>query len=266
MSALTSFRTRPIVAVVQTDVSTPSLRRVRRGFTLVELLVVVGIIAVLVSILLPSLSRARESAKQVQCLSNLRQLGNAFIMYTNENKGSFPRPGVGGTAWVFEDWIYWEDLPIRRLQDSAIGKYLSKPVTANVFRCPSDDMNAHQNKYVYSYSANYMVCRLPEKYFGNPYGAGEQTTPLKASQVIDAANKILLIDESTDTSDDGCWAWQQTLGSGKNVISNRHDKSKEAITNLNAGRGNANFCDGHAEYVYRKASFDPFFFDPLRRQ
>jgi prepilin-type N-terminal cleavage/methylation domain-containing protein/prepilin-type processing-associated H-X9-DG protein len=244
----------------------PLLRKVRPGFTLVELLVVIGIIAVLISILLPSLSRARENAKMVQCLSNLRQLGNAFIMYTNENRGSFPRPGVGGTAWVYEDWIYWEDLPTRRLQDSAIAKYLSKPVSATVFRCPSDDMAAHPNKYVYSYSVNYMVCRLPEKYFGNPYGAGEQTTPLKASQVIDPSNKILLIDESTDTSDDGCWAWQQTLGSGKNVISNRHDKSKEKIADINAGRGNANFCDGHAENVFRKASFDPFYYDPLRRQ
>jgi len=266
MSASTSFRTRPDAAARHSDATTSPPKRVRSGFTLVELLVVVGIIAVLVSILLPSLSRARESAKQVQCLSNLRQLGNAFIMYTNDNKGSFPRPGVGTTAWVFEDWIYWEDLPTRRLEDSAIGKYVGKPFSPNVFRCPSDDMNAHTNKYVYSYSVNYMVCRLPDKFFSGAYPAGEQSTPLKASQVIDAANKILLIDESTETIDDGCWAWQQSMGSGKNVISNRHDKSKEKITDVNAGRGNANFCDGHAEYVFRKASFDPFYYDPMRRQ
>lgn len=72
---------------MQTPTATRSTRK--SAFTLVELLVVIGIIAVLIGILLPSLHRAREQAKAVQCLSNLRQLATAAIQYTQDSKGSF---------------------------------------------------------------------------------------------------------------------------------------------------------------------------------
>ena len=61
----------------------------QRGFTLIELLVVISIIALLVSVLMPSLQGAREQAKSVQCLSNLRNLGAAMTIYRGDNNGSF---------------------------------------------------------------------------------------------------------------------------------------------------------------------------------
>lgn len=72
------------------DQSHPSKVRRASGFTLVELLVVIGIIAVLISILLPALSGARKQAKLVQCQSNLRQIGQAMAIYVAEWKQTFP--------------------------------------------------------------------------------------------------------------------------------------------------------------------------------
>jgi len=113
--------------------------RSRQGFTLVELLVVIGIIALLISVLMPALARARESGKAIKCSSNLRQIGQAIQMYVNENRGQLP---YGAVAMTASKMITWDDLLNRYLggrmdPDQQVEAVPTQGVP-NVLICPSD--------------------------------------------------------------------------------------------------------------------------------
>jgi len=113
----------------------------KSGFTLVELLVVVSIISLLISILLPALSQAKELANMTVCRTNLKTLSTAFAMYTAENNDWYPgAAGWGGDPPIWDErtYPYWENY--------------------DVLKCPSDNFNR-----VPYYSWVYRLSDVPDK-------------------------------------------------------------------------------------------------------
>jgi len=205
-----------------------------RKFTLVELLVVIAIIAILAALLLPSLGSAREAARGISCLSNLRNCITLELSYAADSNGAVPMY----VQWGSSTAIYWHDF----LTGTSKGSYSIDCVYAKpgkIFRCPciAPQTGSFGAGSVYSYSANF---KMPSATFLSVPGAPSGSSPRIANIYNFQPSQVFLGDASTYSY--GLyqqWAYFDSQSGGTATFS--------TFTARHAGRGSAVFSDGHGK-------------------
>lgn len=197
-----------------------------RAFTLIELLTVIAIIAILAAILIPVAGRVRENARAAVCVSNIRQISIAMLLYADENNGILPTSGDFRRPPRRSDWILWRDTRGFQIEDSEIVPYLGGLFSPDIYRCPSDQRLLDPNQsYRYSYSLNRVLAESE--------GAPGKTLDGRVDRVENPSTVFLLIEEA-EPNDSSAW-----LMSNDDFLSERH-----------SNRGHVSFVDSHVELVY----------------
>jgi len=236
-----------------------TMRGKQAGFTLIELLVVIAIIAILAAMLLPALAKAKDKAKQIQCLNNLKQLNLCGIMYVGDNNGKYalnrPTATLSSGSWVQGDMsdspAYGQVTP--GIHDSTNQLCITSNTTfwpynnsLGIYRCPADTSMTGGILKVRSVSMNGWMASLQPNgthQVANDLGAGALSylEYNKDSDVRSPAATWYLVDEQEKSINDAFFlvAMPGLTTSPLDLPATRH----------NRGYG-LSFCDGHSE-IYK---------------
>lgn len=211
------------------------------AFTLIELLVVIAIIAILAAMLLPSLTKAKIKSQGISCLSNLKQLQVAWLMYNDDNTDKLVPNGDGGA----EGWVGgWLQDPLDATNVALLkppkGKLWNYNTSAGIYKCPADRSTSTVGK-----SVNPRVRSIAMN--GNMNGNSWYTAQIdpkfftfrKASEILrpPPAQAFVFLDEHPESIDDGYFlVFLDQKGTWGNFPANYH-----------SGACGFSFADGHAE-------------------
>ena len=197
--------------------------RMPNGFTLIELLVVIAIIAILMSLLMPALNRARLHGKRAACMGNLKQLTLSWIMYADENDDRIVAANPNGSGWV--EWVQnanaTEEEKLKGLRDGTLYRYCPN---VKSYRCPTG---------VRGEVVTYAIADAMNGYSGHPWSDG--MTFKRRSTIKSPGTRLVFLDEGRLSPNS--WTVWYTKPTWWDQITRRH------------GQGTTvSFADGHGEY------------------
>ncbi len=231
-----------------------------QAFTLIELLVVIAIIAILASMLLPTLANAKKKGAQAKCISNLKQLALGAMMYIDDNSDNFPGTASRNTyGFHLEDWIYWR-IDIKKyppIEKSPIATSLGS-VSSNLFRCPLDKYDKERlaltdgnGPYLFSYSLNSYDLEGGRNPGMASIFEGSVNSPkaylFKLAGVKRPGNKIMLAEEQASLR-----RGEASDPSASIINDGRWVAPGDVLTLRHSGKGDVGFADGHVQSVTPK--------------
>jgi prepilin-type N-terminal cleavage/methylation domain-containing protein len=211
-------------------------RRCPRAFTLIELLVVIAIVAILASLLLPALGRAKAKAQGIKCLSNLKQLQVGWQMYSDDFGDRLPPNNTtSALAGAVGSWVVGDaqiDRTPTNIENGVLFPYVK---SAAIYHCPADKSTLTgrpQLPRLRSYSLNWYLGVDPAEHLDHP----DARVRLRYSEIASPSDVYAFIDEDDRSINDGTFWSPLGLNDWGDVPAKRH-----------ALVGNLSFADGRAQ-------------------
>lgn len=244
--------------VVRKNTGYIQFHRLLRGFTLVELLVVIAIIALLLAILMPALQKAREQAKTVVCKTHLKQQGLASEFYCNDNDQTivpwedyYYRPDSSGDIkprfWANILALYLGNK--RAGQGSGNSMWTDKDSRGDqdvrIFYCPSQKLKA----FVFNWSIRYGINPLHSSTYDTTNTQSPVFVPLKRSRISSPGERLLIADSMDDTSDGVDLSRMIFPGWRAILYYTRFCGWDTPVSDRHNGGSNILFMDGHVQHM-----------------